>query len=366
MPPRSAKDKNDSPPEGHISVERLHLDRENPRLPEHLLKNPEGKILEYFYEEGTLLELAESFLDNGYFAEEPLIVHRRTDGDYDVFEGNRRLATLLILFQRPVAKDLRLDVTPTKQQLSRLRFLPVREVASRDEVRPYVGFRHIGGMKKWAAEAKARYVYTEIEALAKLGDSAPFKTLARRVGSIARAMRASYAAIALIRKARDEEGFDYQSLIDERRFGVWLRAYDAPKIRAYINFGDPTEYADVKKALRDVDTRRLAEVLNDFVSNDGNPPVMDDSRDMTLYAAVLADAKARKILRKTKNLEAAAYLVADETLISNLNKLIHRMEALQDKALQTKMDEHAQSAADELVRAARALHAVIHRSGDDE
>ena len=362
---KSATKDNDVDADSTLSIEVLHLDRENPRLPESLQNRPEREILEYFHREGNLLELAESFLDNGYFVEEPLIVHRRKDGEFDVLEGNRRLATLLILFHRPIARGLDLAVERSSAQLAKLSRPKVRETASRADVGPYVGFRHIGGMKKWAAEAKSRYVFAEIEVLAKAREPEPFRKLARRVGSTPRAMRASYAATALLRLAHDEGDFDPQVLVDERRFGVWLRAYDAPRIREYIRFGDPTGYEEVKKALRKTDVARLVEVLNDFVAIDGMPPVMDDSRDMTIYAAVLVHPQARKILRRTRSLEAASYMVVDETLVANLSKLTNRLEALQDKAVQTKMDESSRLAVDELLSAARKLHAIIHRAEDE-
>lgn len=351
--------------EASVPVEKLHLDCENPRLPEHLLGATERKVLEYLHEEGNLIELAQSLVDNGFFSHEPLIVYRREDSDFDVFEGNRRLATLLILLKLPIAAKMDLDVEPTRSQLDRLRMVPVREVANRAEVSPFVGFRHIGGMKKWAAEAKARYVFAEVEVLARSRDPDPFKALGRRVGSNARAMRASYASIALLRRARDEGDFDYRALIDERRFGVWLRAYDAARIRGFIGFGDPTTYQEVKRAIRGVNVPRLVEVLGDFVAQDGLPPIMDDSRDMTLYANILSDPKAHKTLRRTRSLEVAAVLVIDESLVAKLGKLTRQIEALQDRALQTRMGEDVRTAADGLHDAARALRAIVHRSDDD-
>ena len=193
MPKRSSKQNHEQgdPAPATAGIDKLHLDLNNPRLPESVLGKSEREILEYLHREGTLLELAESFLDNKYFPDEPLIGVRRQDGEIDVIEGNRRLATLLILLNRPIAKGLRLDVAPTQAQLKELDAVPVRVVANRDAVRPFVGFRHIGGLKKWPAESKARYVFQEVESLAKQGDSEPFKTLGRRVGSRAGPMRAS-------------------------------------------------------------------------------------------------------------------------------------------------------------------------------
>ena len=363
MPKRSSKQNHEQgdPAPATAGIDKLHLDLNNPRLPESVLGKSEREILEYLHREGTLLELAESFLDNKYLPDEPLIGVRRQDGEIDVIEGNRRLATLLILLNRPIAKGLRLDVAPTQAQLKELDAVPVRVVANRDAVRPFVGFRHIGGLKKWPAESKARYVFQEVESLAKQGDSEPFKTLGRRVGSRAGPMRASYASIALLRQARDEEDFDYQPLVDERRFGVWLRAYDAVKVREYIGFGNPVSYREVKRAVQRVNTRRVVEILRDLLPDGELPPVLDDSRDISVYADVLADTQARRVLRETRNLDAARLLVVDEGVEVAIRRLIRQIDVLSDKAAKSQIVESMKAAADELFGKAKVLRAVIHR-----
>jgi hypothetical protein len=81
-------------------VTDLHLDPKNPRLPEDLSKSEPG-LLKYFYDNGVLEELAQSFLDNGFFEQEPLSVLARKPSGFTVVEGNRRLATLMILALTP-------------------------------------------------------------------------------------------------------------------------------------------------------------------------------------------------------------------------------------------------------------------------
>lgn len=350
-----------------LPVAKLHLDRHNPRLPEHLIGKPERTILKYLFDTANLTELAQSIVDNGYFDHEPLLVQRRRDHDYDVLEGNRRLATLIILLKLPIGQDLDLDVDVPRVRSRALTAVPCREVRDRDDVSSFVGFRHIGGLKKWPAESKARYVFAQIEGLAKAGDKDPFKTLGRRVGSNARAMRASYAAIALLRHARDEASFEYRTLIDERRFGVWLRAYDSPKIRTYIRFGDPTTYAEVKMAVIKTKTARLVEVLSDFISDGDRPPIMDDSRDMTLYASILNDHEARSVLRRTKDLQTASLLVVDESLAMRCDRLSNQIDALQDAMLRTRIDATLRDPAENLFKRARALRDVVNGAltGDD-
>lgn len=353
-----------------IEVAKLHLDPENPRLPETLQNAKENEILEYMVRDEALGELAESFADNGFFRHEPLLViERETRGTFYVIEGNRRLATLLVLLRRPVAKGMSLGVDLTASRSKDLATVPCRVLQTREEVEPYVGYRHIGGMKKWPAEAKARYVVDQIEKLVKKKDPEPFKTLGRRVGSNARPMRHSYVALRLLRLARDEGEFNLQALLDERRFGVWLRAYDSPAIRRYIGFegttGEPTSYKEVQAAFRKVAIPRLIEVLEDFVPHGGEPPVMDDSRDMSIYASVLTNDRAREVMRQRRSLDEARMLVADEALPSKIERLARAAEDLLIDVHKAKAHDDLKTAADRLWEAAKALRSAASQKAEE-
>lgn len=361
-----------SEPQGElrdIEVSLLHLDPVNPRLPESIRKAKESAILEYMVGDEALTELAESFADNGFFKHEPLLVVPRDGKEgFDVVEGNRRLATLLVLLGRPVAKGQTLGVELSPARREELSSVPCRVLESREEVEPYVGYRHIGGMKKWPAEAKARYVVDQIEKLVRKKDPEPFKTLGRRVGSNARPMRHSFVALSLLRYARAEGGFNLQALLDERRFGVWLRAYDSPLIRQYIGYelsegGEPTAFEDVREALGRVKLKKLIEVLKDFVPNGDSPPVMDDSRDMSVYASVLVNDRAREVMRKRKSLDDAKLLVTDESLAIKIDRLARNAENLALDVLNTKPDDDLKEAIDRLSQAAKALRNAANREG---
>jgi hypothetical protein len=353
-----------------IQVTKLHLDPENPRLPEQLQNAKEVDILEYMVRDEALTELAESFADNGFFRHEPLLVVEREARDtFDVVEGNRRFATLLVLLERPISKGMSLGIELSAARKKELSTVPCRVLQTREEVEPYVGYRHIGGMKKWPAEAKARYVVEQIEKLHKKKDPEPFKTLGRKVGSNARPMRHSYAALRLLRHARDEADFDLQALLDERRFGVWLRAYDSPSIRRYIGFegkdGEPTTYKAIQAAFRRLNIDKLVEVLNDLVPQDGQPPIMDDSRDMSVYGSVLMNERAREVMRKRKSLDEARTLVSDETLPTKIERLARTAEDLLIDVHKSKSTDELKAATERLWEAAKALRSAAAHEDDE-
>ncbi|WP_409047522.1 ParB N-terminal domain-containing protein [Microbacterium sp. HA-8] len=79
----------------YLRVDELTLDTRNPRLVTAAAPSQKS-LLRQLYEQESLDELAQSFVDNGYFAEEPLVVVKE-NGEWVVVEGNRRLATLKLL-----------------------------------------------------------------------------------------------------------------------------------------------------------------------------------------------------------------------------------------------------------------------------
>jgi hypothetical protein len=168
-----------------LDVELLDLDPQNPRLPEEVQGSSQPVILTYLYENDVLEELMDSFISNSYFPVEPILVLPGEEGGRRlVVEGNRRLAALMILLQLPPASDVGItrtqETSPSKESLDRLRHIPGVEVASREELSDYLGFRHISGLKVWTPEAKARWLYHQVEQAKQAGSTNPFYEIGRR------------------------------------------------------------------------------------------------------------------------------------------------------------------------------------------
>ena len=136
-------------------VASLKLDPENPRLPESLRGAHQSELLRYLYDHGALDELAQSYIDNGFFPHEPILVVKER-GQVFVVEGNRRIAALFILHSRPEADGLSFaGINPTRTRLAALLDVPAFELTNREDAHRFLGFRHIGGIKTWDADAKA-------------------------------------------------------------------------------------------------------------------------------------------------------------------------------------------------------------------
>jgi hypothetical protein len=346
--------------EKKVPFGQLLLDPLNPRLPEEVHGGSQVKILEYLQENAVLEELARSYLNNGFFQHEHLIA--TPDGDsFVALEGNRRLAAVKILLEDDDAKEAELrfdlDEEMTEEVKASLLTLPVFVAPDRAAVRKYLGFRHIGGIKTWSSEAKARYLATEVELVKD--EENPFLDVARRVGSNVQGVRHSYIAISVLRYAQAEFGIE-TSQVQHRRFGVWVRAMNSPDLRDYIGLGDPRSYGEVRAGLEGLDQAKLTEVLEDLIPAEGrSKPVLSDSRDVTIYAQALQNERAHKVLREYGDIELARQVVEEAGLAARLRNLRQAIElAVAEVTRARELDEDVADAAAELATVSAALKAV--------
>ena len=354
-----------------IPVGSLLLDGENPRLPERLHGASQSELLDFLYEQGVLEELAQSYLDNGFFQHEPLIVLPTGEqGKYTVVEGNRRLAALKILHGDPEAGEFHfLGMDPSPVQLAGLREIPCFPISSREEVRAYIGFRHIGGLKTWPSEAKARYLLAEVRKLVELGVADPFRELGRRVGSNVQGIRNPYLAIRILLHAREEFGLEVTH-VQEDRFGIWLRCMNSADIRAYIGLCGARTHQEIEEALKDIQGDRLAEVLGDLKSAGGRAlAVLGDSRDVTAYGRVLENERARATLRKTGDLSLAKQVVEELGLEERAWRLTDSVKHFVDTLHRVEPEEipgDLREATKDLANVSRSARDIVRGRIEDE
>lgn len=148
-----------------VPVERLTLDRNNPRLVGIDRKATDESIIAQLYRGEELGELLQSIAANGYLDIEPLIVMLdEQPGLLTILEGNRRFAAIR-LFREPdlverIGKTDRLRIAvpdisaPHRQTLDTV---SVYRVPDRNAARSFIGFKHINGAAKWESYAKAKF-----------------------------------------------------------------------------------------------------------------------------------------------------------------------------------------------------------------
>jgi hypothetical protein len=349
-------------PQLDIPIERLHLDSENPRLPEEIQGKLEEEILQHLFEHFDLEEIADPMGKNGYFDEEPLVVVPRdlpprllpTSGEpespdyiafiekkntqFTVVEGNRRLATAKILLDASLRNSLRIRSWP---ELSApvdadLRILPAIVYPQRKEVLPYLGVRHITGNKKWDSYAKARYIANMIEQ----GHSV--EEIERQVGDRVQSVRKNAIAYHMLQEAREDLDWDIARAKND--FSLILLAIGQKNIKFYLGWSKAVPNSDKLKTMKLEEVQLPSPVpdnhlghLRDLLSwlyGEGSKvrPVINESRDITSYlSSVVASPSAVEYLKRTRNLIEAYDLTDGEEAM--LQKLLRLASTKLEKAL---------------------------------
>lgn len=351
---------------GEHSVDRLLLDPLNHRLPSELRGANQQELLGYFIEAYNLEEIATSIADNGFFDEEPLLTidpaedaarEYLPDGEglLLVIEGNRRLATLLVLNGKApelVRGGLSQAIDAVRENEWLVTEAPVRQYTSRQDLRDYLGFRHVSGLMQWEAEAKARYVYDLVTT-----QNMTFAEVARTIGSRSDAIRRQYRAWSALQQARSSgTQVDVEPFID--RFGVFYRSLQNPGIRNFVHLdGWLDQGPELTEPLREDGVERLGE-LGGFMF--GPQRVLKESRQLDALGSVLASDTALAVLRAERDLELALQELPTERdqVFASLRVAYRQLVKAGGAAFQFAGDS-------ELLREVVRLEQMVSRLSDD-
>ena len=309
-------------PQIEISVDRLYLDPDNPRLPEDAQGKSESELMKYLYRGFNLDELVNSMSQNGYFQEEPLVVIpqklskelKREDvcskkfADYindektkfTVVEGNRRLASAKFITSEEIRNSLNIKhwKDPSTQIIESLRYLPAIVYRDRSEIIPYLGVRHIVGIQKWGSYAKARYIAKLIDEGKKLQE------VEAQVGDSQGSIRKNYISYKLLQQARDE--FDYDTKAAEEDFSLLILAIGQGKIKRYLGLPKRIKDTDTESPTPNENVDNLKNLMSWLFGDERYDPVLKESRDITSYLShVVESPEALKHLERNRDLSAA-------------------------------------------------------------
>ena len=255
-------------PQLDIPIELIDLDPLNPRI----VSYTNGKkdlsqfdLITVLYEYFDTQTVAMSLVANGYFDEEPIIIVPSSTPEglsfenYDnpddlanelkkfveegsikftVIEGNRRVSTIKLLLDKVLREKVTVEksypATDNEKILDDIRTIPCIIYSKREDVSTYLGVRHIAGLLKWEAFAKAAYINETIENEIQKGtdDSEAVKKVQEIVGDRSDSIRKQYVAYKLFLEARDDLEFDTTPLINN--FSLVTVFYNSPGIREYM------------------------------------------------------------------------------------------------------------------------------------
>jgi hypothetical protein len=313
-------------------VSNLLFDDQNFRFSEDASGSSQKELLKILDRDFEPLSIGESLVDNGYFAEEPLVIIPKPHTDkFIVIEGNRRLAALRFLSDEK-SRELSIDKDAWEALAKRLKTpisqVPVVKYESRDELTTFLGYRHIAGILKWDPFAKARFINSLVD---RKGKNADFRDVARETGSKKPTIRDNYIAYRILQQAREDFGIDTKNL--EKNFSVFYRSLSDPHITKFIGLNKDRPPRELKNPISLKKRDNLEELIGFIHGTGKDQAVLTDSRQLTKLGEVLNEEAAYKSLRISRNLEQAYQLTGGEKrrLLDNLERASYYLdEALRD------------------------------------
>jgi hypothetical protein len=281
-----------------LPVDSLDLDPLNPRI-----IVPPGasqlELLTILYEEEALDELVASLVENGYFEEEPLVIVPSGDR-FKTVEGNRRLATLKLLLDGRLRRRVGVPDWPklTARQRSRLETVPCVIYRTRDEVVPFLGYRHITGAKKWAPFQKARFVAQLLDGGKSLD------SIQELIGDTTQTTKKLYQEYVVYQQIVQDLSMASEPI--RERFSLLEVALGQRPIKKHLGLPRRLPTKAVDQLVPEEHLDELREVTVWIFGDSDRKPVIGESRDISRrLAKVIENPEALEHLRLTNDLDAA-------------------------------------------------------------
>lgn len=381
-------------PQLDIPIESIDLDPLNPRIVSYTSGNTnlsQIDLTSILYEYFDTQTVAMSLVANGYFDEEPAIVVptslpagfsfedfsdvdelaqaideliQKKEIKFTVVEGNRRVSTIKLLTNRTLREKIGVEKSypsiTNPDVEDDLKAIPCIIYSSREQVSSYLGVRHIAGLLKWEAFAKAAYINETIENEIQKGtdDAEAVKRVQEVVGDRSDTIKKQYVAYKLFLEARDDLQFDVKPIVNN--FSLVTVLYNSPGIREYMNVPSYSR-VDLKERIVPTDSlKNFEDVLTWIFGNSktGEQPVLTDSRNITnKLSYVVNNESARDYLIKYKDLDGAFEHTNGEKefLSKNLSKAARAIQTSLQFAFKYKNDENLLKQVQELEELLNAL-----------
>lgn len=304
-----------------VGIDKLRLDPLNPRLPDDMEGASQPQLLSALARDYDLQDLGQSIADHGYFSEEPLVTIKNGRDKWTVIEGNRRLATLLLL-DDPTSAPANVRqrwIELSEGRRRRVTSVPILEYEERDQITPYLGFRHITGVLQWRPYQKARYIAQLVEE-----SHMNFNQIARTIGSRTPTVREHYIAYTLNRQANNQFNINTEYV----SFGVLRRSLSDPNIRSFIRLDLDKPETELARPVPRSSAKNVAEFYSWVFGDENEVPVIKDSRELKKLGEVLVSPKGLETLRATRNLDYANQTSGGEerSLVENLNSASYHLD----------------------------------------
>lgn len=288
-----------------VILNNLLLDPHNPRLPTHVKRNQKD-MLEYLAKYTSIEDLMNAIAENNYFSGEPLIAFQE-DGKFFVVEGNRRL-TALKLINNPyeISNPSSRSIEISENAKFKPQKIPVVVVESREAAIPYLGYRHITGVKQWEPLAKARYIKNVFDQLTDKNDTlnTRLKEVANIIGSRRDHIRRNLEALSIYEIIEENDFFSILNLNESSiKFSVLSTALADERYSQFVGIEEDSEEIVVSNKLNVEHIKELTEWIYKK-DNDGNTK-LGESRNLRTLAAVIENPEALKAFRRGATLQSS-------------------------------------------------------------
>lgn len=346
-----------------VPVELLDFDQNNPRFTpdKRPVGNGDAAVVAMLATSADLAELLQSISTSGYINIEPLIVIER-NGRLSVLEGNRRLAAVRALRDPELAKAAKVSVPEIgPDKLATLNELLAFRVASEDDARDLIGFKHINGPQAWDAFAKARFAARWLDAEHEKQwagqQHLTLQQIAGRMGDQHSTMHRMVTALFVLEQAEREEIYNLE---DRRKknfsFSHLYTGLAYVEFTNFLGMDRPDRTSDPDR--NPVPTEKKDELgqllvwLYGSKEQDLEPVVKSQNPDLGRLRNVLGSPEAIKVLVSRHNLDEAiatatpADLRFQQHLIAANAELQHAVSTLEgfDPESQPELQRIADSA----------------------
>lgn len=293
-----------------VDVNELYLDILNPRLPKGIEKS-EKEILKYIATSTSLEDLMEAIAKNGFFPGEPLVAVKE-GGKLVVVEGNRRLSAVKLLNNPDCIANAGKAIKAIADSCDIIESLPVVIRDNRAQVLPYLGFRHITGVKQWEPLSKARYM-RELFLLTddKEEPGERYRKVAQMIGSRSNHIKRSLDALAVYEEIEEQEFYEIPGLTEESiKFAVLSTALADERIASFVGTveknGRETQHTHPivePNCLSKASIKDLTNWL--YKKNEHGVTRVGESRNLKRLGAILDSEKAKHAFMGGSSLDYA-------------------------------------------------------------
>lgn len=365
-----------------VDIVKLQLDLQNPRLPTTIEKT-DRSILTWIAKTTAIEGLMTAIGQNGYFPGEPVIVYPATkQGYYIVVEGNRRLVAVRLLANPDECEKPSSAILQAAEQAKfRPTKLPVVVRESRKEILPYLGYRHITGIKEWDPIAKARYLAQLFDATnSQMATEKRYRQVARTIGGKKTTVERNLDALAVYRVMEKEDFFDIEGLDEESiKFAVLSTAVSDDRIGAFVGTAKQTSNEGTRPTYertfpivnhRALKKESIEELSRWLFERKDDRTVVGESRNLRQLGAVVATPKALSALRKGSSLAYAFRLTSgvEEDFSGHMYEAQSSLERAAGIVANVKYSDATHDITRQVYKQAQQVHRAIadKKTEDDE